>query len=370
MAATPLASRYRSIRRLGDGATGVVFLAEDLEDGRQVAVKVLAPDLARDPEVVARLAREARATTAIVHPNVARAIEHGQDSDGTPWLAMEFVDGRSLREVLQAGALHPKRALIVARQILSALAAAHAQGVIHRDVKPENVMLVSPEASDGLDDEQVKVLDFGIAKLDARHGLQGPTTNAGVVFGTPTYMAPEQIRREALDPRSDLYSLGVLCFEMIAGVPPFDGDDVTVLARHLTLPPPPLSSPIAPDALTLAVRAFVARLLAKKVDGRPASAELAIAEVDEALASIGDGLEARALRTGGTHVPKGSLPAPPKNASPAAPSAPQTFVQRKTAKLTAFARSYGLTPQQLIFAFVVAFGFILIVMAVAIGSAG
>ncbi len=344
---------------------GVVHLGEGA-DGTRVAVKVLSKELAADTELVARLAAEAAATKAIEHPNVARAIEFGRDADGTAWLVMEYVEGRPLRDVLSSGgALHPLRALRIARHILEALAAAHASGVIHRDVKPENVMLV---AADGFDQESIKVLDFGIAKLDAqKHGLTGPATKAGVVYGTPTYMAPEQIRHEPPDARTDLYALGAMLFEMIAGTPPFDGDDVTVLARHLTLPPPPLSSPVAPEKLTLAVRAFVAKLLAKRPDARPISAAAALAELDEAIASIGQ-VDATSLRTGATVIPPNSLP--PVPISPGKPaSEPKTLLQKKTAKLVSFARSYGLTPQQLIFAFAVAFGLILLVLVVAISSA-
>lgn len=346
---------------------GVVHLAEDV-DGTKVAVKVLSKEVAADAELSARLFAEAAATKAIAHPNVARAIDVGRDPDGTTWLVMEYVEGRPLRDVLASGgALHPLRALRIARHVLEALGAAHASGVIHRDVKPENVMLV---AGDEFDQETVKVLDFGIAKLDAqKHGLTGPSTNAGVVYGTPTYMAPEQIRHEAPDSRTDLYAVGVMLFEMIAGAPPFDGDDVTVLARHLTLPPPPLSSPIAPEKLTLAVRAFVAKLLAKRPDARPPSAAAALVELEDAVASIGQ-VDATALRTGATVIPPNSLPpAPLPPASKSAPAEPKTLLQKKTAKLVAFARTYGLTPQQLIFAFAVAFGLILLVLVVAISSA-
>ncbi len=354
-----LAERFRTIRPLGAGSMGVVHLAEDVSSGARVAVKVLPKELSSDAELAGRLAREAVATTAIDHPNVARAIEAGTDPDGTAWLVLEYVDGRSLREVLGAGALHPVRALKIARQVLLALGAAHTKGIIHRDIKPENVMLIARE---GFDDEDVKVLDFGIAKLDQRHQLTGPSTSAGVVYGTPTYMSPEQVRREPADARTDLYALGVMLFEMIAGAPPFHGDDITVLARHLTLPPPPISSPISPETLTLAVRAFSARLLAKNPDARFASAEDAIVALDAALEAVqADKPIESGLRTGATLIPKGSLPPSPVSES-------ATPLQKKTAKLAAFARSYGLTPSQLVFAFAVAIGLVLIVTAVAMAT--
>ena len=330
---------------------GTVHLAEDLTNGTQVAVKVLQK---ADDELAGRLVREATATTAINHPNVARAIEVGKDPDGIAWLVMEYVDGRSLRDVLGAGALHPVRALKIARHVLLGVGAAHKMGIIHRDIKPENIMLVAGES---FDDETAKVLDFGIAKLDDRHAVTGPSTNAGVVYGTPTYMAPEQIKRELVDARTDLYSLGAMLFEMIAGAPPFDGDDVTVLSNHITLPPPPLSSPSNPELLTLGVRAFVARLLAKKPEGRYLSAELAVEAVDELLATI---VTEHPMNT--SAMAALSRPAP-------APSTTRTSAfQRKTAKLVAFAKSYGLTPQQLVFAFAVAFALILVVTDVAMTS--
>jgi serine/threonine-protein kinase len=369
-----LAQRYRLIRTLDEGSMGEVHLAQDLHDGRKVAVKILPMELSRDAEWVARLSREAQALSAIDHPSVARVIELGADPDGTHWMVLEYVAGRPLRDVLAGGALHPARALKVAKQMVAGLGAAHAAGIIHRDVKPENVMLL--DEAPGFDDDRVKVLDFGIAKLDEnRHGV-GPATAAGTVLGTPHYMSPEQVRRAPLDARSDLYSVGVVLHECITGVPPFDGEDVTIMSKHLQQSPPSLTSPVAPDALTLAVRACVARLLSKDPSARPQSAAAAIAEIDEAIASIGQAhLESMTLRTGGTYVPAGSLPAPPmpkskqaRNVDQKVQVAPGGFVKRRTAKLAAFARSYGLSTQQLLFAFAVAFGLITIVMFVALWS--
>ncbi len=347
-----LAHRYRLLRRVGAGATATVHLAEDLRDGSHVALKVFGPELANDPEGGARLAREATASSSIAHPNVARALDFGCDPDGTPWLATEWAEGRTLREILDAGPLHPARALRLARQVLEALEAAHAAGVIHRDVKPENVLVV---AGEGFDEETVKVLDFGLAKLDrARHADLGPGTAAGMVFGTPAYLAPERFRCEPPDPRSDLYSLGAMLFEAIAGAPPFDGDDLTVLAKHVTVPAPPLTSPFAADALVPALRGFVSKLLAKAPQARPASARAAILELDQALARIDEHrAAAHALAP-----PVRSASAPASSASSAKP----------TGRLRAWARSYGLEPHQLVYAFAVALGLVVLVIAVALAS--
>jgi serine/threonine-protein kinase len=360
-----LAHRYRPIRTLGEGAGSVVQLAEDLRDGTRVAVKVLPAAASRDPVVAARLAREAVATSAIEHPNVVRTFDVGSDPDGSTWLAMEWVDGRSLRDVIDEGALPPESALRIVRGILEALAAAHAVGIVHRDIKPENVMI---PASGG----EAKVLDFGIAKLDPqRHAAIGPGSVAGIVHGTPTYMAPEQIRHEPVDGRTDLYAVGVMLFEMIAGAPPFDGDDLSILAQHLGDPPPALSSPVAPEALTLALRAFVARLMAKNREARPASAIAAIAELDDAAASIASSLrhlETASLRTGALAIPLGTLPPRPTAArTTPAKTAQRTLsiVRRKTARMVAFARSYGLEPRQLLLGFAVAFALILLFAVVA-----
>jgi len=279
-----IADRYRLVRKLGEGAMGAVFLAEHVHMRKRFALKLLLPEAMASPEIVARFEREAIAAGNIGHPGVCAATDFGQLADGSFFLVLEYVDGRSLRSVLGGGALAQARALDIARQILAALAAAHDKGVVHRDIKPENVMLAAAPTGHDV----VKVLDFGIAKVDANTLGEGQGTNLtrmGAIYGTPAYMAPEQAMGRHIDQRVDLYAVGVMLHEMIAGTPPFDGDGIMILAAHVNQPPPPLTSPHG-DVLSDDVRQFVARLLAKVADARPTDARTAIAELDAARATL------------------------------------------------------------------------------------
>ncbi len=280
-----VADRYRLIKQLGEGAMGAVFLAEHVHMRKRFALKVLLPAAMGSPEIVARFEREAIAAGNIDHPGVCAATDFGRLPDGSFFLVLEYVDGQSLRNVVHQGAMLPDRAIVIARQILAALAAAHAKGVVHRDIKPENVMIVTgPNGED-----VVKVLDFGIAKLtDAAPASEGREnlTRMGAIYGTPAYMAPEQAMGRAVDHRVDLYAVGVMLHEMITGRPPFDGDGILVLARHVNDVPPPLVSPLDPNGVSNDLASFVGRLLAKKADARPESAHQAIAEIDLARSSL------------------------------------------------------------------------------------
>lgn len=268
---TTVAGRYRIDRLLGSGGMGAVYRAEHVLMRKTVALKVLHREMTLVPEVVARFEREAIAASRVDHPNVVAATDFGKLEDGGFYLVLEFVEGRSLRAVLDAeGALAPDRAARIAAQIASALAEAHAQGIVHRDLKPDNVMLVErPE-----NPEHVKVLDFGIAKVAANDLAGQPAlTRFGSVFGTPEYMSPEQAMGTTVDHRADLYALGVLLHEMLAGETPFhDQDLMALLARQMTAPPPPLPTSVPP-----ALRAVVARLLAKRPEERPPSADAVVA---------------------------------------------------------------------------------------------
>ena len=255
---------------------GAVYEAEHVHMRKRVAVKVLHPEMSRMPEIVERFEREAMAAGNIDHPNVATASDFGKLSDGSFFLVLEYVVGQSLRDAVTEGRFELGRALYITRQIASALGRAHALGIVHRDLKPENVMLVSREG----DPSFVKVLDFGIAKVPVGDfPSEGPSagsatlTRMGMVFGTPEYMAPEQALGAVVDGRADLYSLGVVAFEMLTGQRPFDHDNAaTLLAMQITAPVPSLRH-VAPDAdIPPVVEAIIDRLLAKDVANRFASA--------------------------------------------------------------------------------------------------
>ena len=278
---TILAGRYRIEELLGSGGMGAVYRAEHVHMRKAVAVKVLHREMTAFPEVVARFEREAVAAGRIEHPHVVSASDFGQLDDGSFYLALEFVEGHSLAKLVETeGALPPERALRIARQIAEALSAAHGVGIVHRDLKPENVMLV---VKDG-DPDFVKVLDFGIAKIKVEGGADQPAlTQIGTVFGTPEYMSPEQARGDHVDARADLYTVGVILYEMLSGISPFKDEDlVVVLTRHLTADPPPL-----PASLDPAINDLVLLLLRKNPAERAQSALELIEHIDAILGPPG-----------------------------------------------------------------------------------
>jgi serine/threonine-protein kinase len=287
-----LSGRYLIERLIGEGGMGAVYQAEHTHMRKRLAVKVLHPEMSRMSEVVQRFEREAMAAAHIDHPNVAAATDFGKLDDGSFFLVLEYVEGKSLREAQSGGRLELGRALHIARQIASALGRAHTLGIVHRDLKPENVMLVTRDA----DPDFVKVLDFGIAKVPVG-ALGGDTasnkapgqvlTQLGMVYGTPEYMAPEQALGQDVDLRADLYALGVMMFEMITGNRPFEhASKVTLLGMHVTAPIPSMAER-APDAnVPPEVEAIVTRLLAKEATARFADARELVDALDAVEANL------------------------------------------------------------------------------------
>ncbi len=253
---------YRLLRRIGRGGMADVYLADQLSLRRQVALKVLRADLVADAGYVQRFEREAQAAAALVQSNIVQIYEVGQ-KDNIHYIAQEYVPGRNLRQFINRfGAVQPAMALSVLRQVGAALQKAGELGVIHRDIKPENIML-SPGG-------EVKVADFGLARITGT-GQGNDLTQIGIAMGTPLYMSPEQVEGLPVDPRSDLYSLGVTAWHMLAGYPPFEGANALAVAlQHVRQEPEPLER-IRPD-LPPELCQVIHRLMAKKPEERIQSA--------------------------------------------------------------------------------------------------
>ena len=279
---TLLAERYRIDSLLGEGAMGKVYAAEHVMMHKRLAVKVLHRELTVVPELVARFEREAMAAANIDHPNIAGATDFGKLEDESVFIALELVEGVCLRDAIAKGPIPLRRALHITRQIAAALGAAHALSIIHRDLKPENVMLVERNG----DPDFVKVLDFGVAKVPIGDPSGGPgaITRVGTVFGTPEYIPPEQALGQPSDGRADLYSLGVMLFEMLTGVRPFTSTSkVNLVGMHLSEPVPKIRERAPGLDVPDGVEDLVARLLKKSASERPAHASDVVKTLDALL---------------------------------------------------------------------------------------
>ncbi len=271
--------RYRILRLLGVGGMGTVFLAEHMTLGRRTAVKVLNPSMARDPDAIARFHREARNASTIEHPNVCAVYDFGDTPEGLTFLAMEFIEGKPLSDILDesGGTLPPERAARIISFVAEGLHAAHARGIVHRDLKPANIMIT--RATDGT--ETVKVVDFGIAKA-AAGGEGQDVTRVGLVAGTPQYMSPEHISGDEPDPRSDIYSLAVVFFRTVSGGLPYQADSQAELLRGI-LTQPPLSLQEARPGLQLPEE--LQRVMDRALSREPAHRYATAREFAEAIES-------------------------------------------------------------------------------------
>ncbi|MEM9192776.1 MAG: serine/threonine-protein kinase [Myxococcota bacterium] len=267
-----VAGQFRIVQKIGTGGMGAVYKAEQPEMNRHVAVKILHSKYLARTDLVSRFRREARAMSHLSHPNTARVFLYGQLEDGACYFVMEYLAGRNLAQVVRAeGPMEAERAINIMVQVCGALEEAHQSGIIHRDLKPENIFLTS---QGGINDYP-KVLDFGLAKVTERQMRPGSLilTQEGMVFGTPEFMSPEQARGEKLDGRSDIYSLGVILYELMTGKLPFDAKQpMDYINMHINEPPMPLSRRSPMREFPPGLQETLDRALGKKPEDRFESA--------------------------------------------------------------------------------------------------
>ncbi|HEY2404697.1 MAG TPA: serine/threonine-protein kinase, partial [Polyangiaceae bacterium] len=314
---TVAAGRYRVLKQLGEGGMGQVYLAEHIAIEKRVALKVLRPEYASKGDIVTRFQQEAISASRIKHPNVLDVFDFGQLDNGCFYLAMEFLEGNDLAdEISRRKVLNPATGIRIALQICRALAAAHTNGVVHRDMKPENVFL--QRTGDG--EEIVKIVDFGIALLRSKDDVPTQSkprrlTRTGMIFGTPEYMAPEQAGGKHADLRADVYAVAIILYEMFTGAVPFTGETfLGVLAKHLNERPPPMAVVFPSLAISPQFQAVIMKGLEKD----PATRYQSMSEFAQAIIATPEGSSLGYRTMAPSYEGSGSTPPPAGGVSPTA----------------------------------------------------